>query len=127
MPGTAVAVPSDLLMERSAVAVTFTTASAELFVGVGSVTDEGTAALAVFVSGPPGYDTATEVVIKKVATAAGAKLTVVPMFPEPEAAVQVPVPVMAQVHVAEPSPAGRLSVTEAPVTVDGPVLVTVMV
>jgi hypothetical protein len=127
LPGTAVAVPSDFVIDRSAVAPTLTIAVPVLLPGVGSVTEEGTAAVAVLVIGPPGNDAATDVVMMNVATALGAKSTVVPMFPDPVAAPQAPVPAIEQVHVAAPKPAGKLSVTVAPLTVEGPPLVTVMV
>ena len=56
--------------------------------------------------------------------------TVVAMSPEPEAAPQAPVPVIAQVQLTEAtsnSAGSNVSSTEAPTTSDGPLLVTTTV
>ena len=48
-------------------------------------------------------------------------------MPEPEAAPQAPVPLIAQVQVTPVTAAGTVSLTVAPVTLEGPLFVTVTV
>lgn len=56
-----------------------------------------------------------------------ARLTVVAMLPVPEAAPQLDPPDATQFHVAPVREGASVSITEAPVTDDGPLFVTTMV
>jgi hypothetical protein len=92
----------------------------------GSVVPAGTLAVAVFVI-ELGADEETVADTVNVAFCPEGRLTIVEMFPVPEAAPHEPVPVAPHVHDTLVRPAGIVSVTEAPVTSEGPLLVTTIV
>ena len=123
VPGVAVLELSVLVIWTSAVG-TSTLVSA-LLLGVGSVTPGGTATVALLMSRPVALG---EMVAlrTKVAAAPLGRFTEALMEPVPLAG-QVPPRVAVQVQVALISALGILSVTVAPVTVDGPALVAVIV
>jgi hypothetical protein len=115
-----------LLVARSAVR-TFVVAVELLFELVGSLTPDGVATDAVLeivpVAVPP-----TVAVTAKVAVAPTFRLTAdVLMLPEPDDG-QAPVPVVIEhVQVIDPSEFGKVSVTVAPLTFEGPLLATAIV
>lgn len=98
----------------------------ELFAGLGSATPFGNATVAVFVRIPVAV-LAVNAVRLKVAVPLTVKLTVVLMLPFPAGVPQLEPAEAVQVHVALLSEAGNISVTVAPVTAIGPLLVTTMV
>ncbi len=113
---------------RSAVAPSVVLTVEELLAVFGSTVLAGTAAEAVFVIGLVVAFEDTVPLTEKVATAPLLRLTVVEMFPEPLAAPQDPVGVVTEQDQVTPvSWEGIVSVTLAPVTEWGPLLVTVIV
>ena len=90
--------------------------------GVGSVTPAGGVIVAVLLSVP--VVAVTVQVAEKVTLEPDVRLTSSLMFPVPDGLVH-PAPV--QVHVQPVRPAGKLSVTVAPVTSQGPALDATMV
>ena len=125
-PGTTDATPSVLVIDRSAVGFRVSVSVELLLAGVGSVTPTGTAIEAVFTSVPVAPAT-TVAVIVNVAVAPTGRSTVVPMLPLPLPAAHDPPPAGTQVHVAPETVAGRVSVTGAATTADGPALVATTV
>lgn len=119
------ALPSLLVMLRSAVAPSESVSVAELFVLVGSVMPVGAAMLAVFANVPLAPSLINPVSVK-VAVPPTNKLTVVLMLPEPDAVQDEP-DEATHVHVEPVIVAGNVSVTVAPVTGAGPVLVATIV
>src|SRR5437588_22310 len=101
-----------------------------LLAAVGSKNPDGTVAEAVLLTVPVAVER-TGAVTVKVATAPLLRLTVVPMLPVPLAAPQLPVPVVIEQVQLVPATLSlllsKVSVTVAPVTLLGPLLVTVMV
>ncbi len=115
--------PSVLVMERSAVGVmTVLLSVAELF-PAGSFTPTGAAMLAVLVMVPVPLAVAVTV---NVAEPPASRSMLAVRLPAPLAGQTEPA-VAAQVQVAPLSCAGRMSVTVAPVTAEGPALVATMV
>jgi hypothetical protein len=90
-----------------------------------SVTPTGTATLAVLVNVPVAA-AAIEALTENVTEAPTGRSTVLLIEPLPDAG-QVPPPEPEHVHVIELTPAGIASVTDAPVTLDGPALETTTV
>ena len=124
-PGTAVTVPSVFVIVRSVWGVTVVTSVAELLAGVGSVTDPGSAMLAVLVIVPVA-DATTVPEMVKVAVPPGASVTEAARFPLPEAGHVEPA-VAEHVQVEPLNEAGMVSLTVAAVTVEGPGLVATTV
>ncbi len=124
-PGTTEATPSVLVITRSARGVNVSTSVAVLLAAFVSVTPGGTATVAVFVSVPVA-PAAMGAVTVKVTEAPTGRSTALPIGPLPAAA-QVPPPAPRHVHVIEVVPTGIVSVTVAPLTLDGPALVTTTV
>jgi proline racemase len=98
---------------------------AVLLLALVSVTPNGTATAAVLVSVPVA-PAAIAAVTENVTEAPTGRLTVLLIEPLPDAG-HVPPPEPEHVHVMELTPAGVVSVTDAPVTLDGPVLDTTTV
>ena len=98
----------------------------ELLADVESVTPAGARILAVFASVPVA-PAATVAVSEKVAVPPFARLTVVEMLPVPLATPQLEPAEATQVHVAFFRPAGNVSLTAAPATALGPLLVATIV
>ena len=119
-PGTAEICPSVLVIDRSPTGSTWVMSVAALFAVFGSVAPAGTSTCAVLVIVPA--VAVTVAVTVNVTEAPTGRSTSSLMLPLP-VAVQAPPPVAAQVHVAPARPAGMVSVTTAPVTADGPLLV----
>jgi hypothetical protein len=124
-PGIMDATPSLFVTTRSASGLSVSLSVAELFAAFVSVTPKGAATEAVLVNVPVALAAITPVTVK-VAVAPTGRSTLVLIDPLPEAA-QVPPPAPAHVQVIEVMPAGIESVTAAPLTLDGPTLVTVTV
>jgi hypothetical protein len=125
VPGTCVAEPSVLVIDRSAVGVKVSVSVAELLAGVGSVAPAGGATVAVLTSVPvadDGIDPATV----NVTDAPTGRPTLELMLPLPPTG-HVPPPVPAHVHVTALNAAGIESVTVAADTEEGPRLVATMV
>lgn len=119
-----------MVIPMSARPVIAVVVAAELLLEVGSKKPDGTAAEAVLATEPVAF-ARTGAVTTKVATAPPSRLIARLIFPLPVAPLQLPVPVMAHVQVIEPiGPSfvvSKVSVTVAPVTLDGPLFVTVIV
>src|SRR5437763_1561421 len=113
-------------MLRSATGAGVSVSVALLLPGLGSVVPGGSDALVVLTRLPValGLMAATTV---KVAVPPTARLTLALMSPEPLAGPLEPVPVYVAVQAALVMPNGRASVTVAPVTALGPLLVTTIV
>src|SRR5438270_493595 len=96
---------------------------AESLLDAGSVVPAGAVTEAVLSTGVLAvWETLT--VAEKVTEVPAARLTSCEMLPLPEAAQEAPAPDGVQVHVAPVSEAGKVSVTVAPVTSEGPLLLT---
>lgn len=93
-----------------------------LLAGTGSVVPFGAVTVAVLVRMQVASADMVPVTVK-VADAPLGRSTSVETFPEPDA-VHVAPPVGAQDQVAEMNPVGKVSSTDAPVTADGPRLLT---
>ena len=93
---------------------------AELLPGVGSVSPDGTATVAVLTRLPVAAPEILQTAVK-VAVPPTGKLTVAFILPAPLAGPVAP-PAYTAVHAAEVIAAGKLSVTVAPVLVLGPAL-----
>ena len=126
VPGTSVAEPSVLVTERSATATMEVVSVAVLLAGVGSTPGAGMATVAVF-DRVPVKEAAIVALTVNVATPPESRSTLVEMLPAPPSAPHVEPAVAAHVHVAALSWAGSTSATGAPVTLDGPALVTAIV
>ncbi len=124
MPPCVIAVrPSVLVIARSAVGVMTVLLSVAELLPTGSFTPTGALMVAVLLIVPLPLAVAVTV---NVAAPPGSRSTVVVMFPAPLAGQAEPA-LAAQVQVAPLSCAGRMSVTLAPTTADGPVLLATMV
>ena len=117
-PGTAVVVPSVLVMVRSVCGVTVVRSVAVLLAGVGSVTPPGSVTVAVLAMVPVAEAT-TVPEIENVADPPGARVTAAETLPMPEAGHDEPT-LAEHVHVTPERLSGTASVTVAPVTVEGP-------
>ena len=107
---------------RSAVGSVGFVSVALLFPGIGSVTPAGGVTVAVLEIAPT-VPFATVPVMVRVADVPDVRSTVVAMSPLPDAAAQEPsLTATTHVQVADVTPAGRVSVTTAPVTSAGPLL-----
>ena len=126
MPGTEVVVLFVLVIDKSETGWKSRATVDELLAELGSAMPLGCATVAVFVSVPVAVLAACAVNVK-VAVPFTARFTVVLRFPVPLVAVQLEPADAAQVHVAPLNVAGKLSVTVAPVTAIGPLLVTTIV
>ena len=124
-PGMTEATPSVFVTARSARGVRLSTSVAVLLAAFVSVTPSGAETVALLVNVPVAPAPMTAVIVK-VTEAPTGRSTLLLIEPLP-AAGQVPPPVPAHVHVIDVSPAGTLSVTDAPTTLDGPVLATTTV
>jgi hypothetical protein len=125
VPGTSVADPSVLTIDRSAVGDNASESVAVLFAAVGSVTPAGGAIVAVLTRVPVAA-AATVPVTVNVTEAPTGKFTEAPMLPPPLAG-QVPPAVPAHVHVTPFNVAGIVSATVAAVTAEGPALLATTV
>ena len=103
---------------RSVWGVTVVTSVAELLAGVGSETVPGNVMLAVLLIVPVA-EAMTVAEIVNVAEPPGASVTEADTLPLPDAGHDDPA-LAEQVHVAPVSVAGIVSLTVAPVTVEGP-------
>ena len=112
VPGTAVAVPSVLVIARSAVGTSVSVSVAELFAGFGSVTPAGVAIVAVLLSVPTAAAETVPVTVN-VAVPPGGRLTPAAILPDPDAG-HAPPPPPTHVHVAPRIAAGSVSATVAP-------------
>jgi hypothetical protein len=110
-------------MDRSATGVTASLTVDELLPGSGSFAPEGGATVAVFESVPVISPDRVAVIVK-VAVPLTGRSTVVPTLPAPFAAPHCPPADATQLQEAFVSAAGKLSVTGAPITALGPLLVT---
>lgn len=119
-PGTTEATPSVFVIDRSAVGVKVSVSVAELLAGVGSVTPEGGATVAVLTSVPVA-DGEIDPVTTNVTDAPDGRLTLELMLPLPPAG-HVPPLTPEHVHVTPPRAAGIESATVAADTADGPAL-----
>jgi hypothetical protein len=107
-----------LVTLRSVWGVTVVRSVAELLAGVGSVTVLGKVMLAVLLIVPVA-EAMTVAEMENVAEPPGARVTEAEMSPLPDAGHDDPA-LAEHVHVAPLSAAGIVSLTVAPVTVDGP-------
>jgi hypothetical protein len=115
-----------LVIERSAIGLTVSGPSVEeLLAGAGSVVPAGAATVAVFDNVPVALPEICAVTVK-VAVPPLARLTIVEMLPDPLADAQLDPAEATHVQFALLIAAGSVSVTAAPVTFDGPLLVTMM-
>src|SRR5215831_12579375 len=112
-------------MARSATRLMVSVSVALLLPGVGSVTPAGVAILAVLAIEPVALP-ATVALTVKVAVPPLSRLTLAEMLPLPLAG-QLDPALAAQVQLPMVSPAGAVSVTVAPVTALGPLLVATIV
>jgi hypothetical protein len=117
-PGTAVALPSVLLIDTSARRVIVVVSVAELLAGVGSVDPTGKATVAVFETDPVAVDRTVALTVK-VTEPPESTLTDAETLPEPEAGQLEPAEA-AHVHVTPDRVAGIASVTVALEMADGP-------
>lgn len=117
--------PSVLLIDRSAVGESVSVSVSELFAGVGSVVPDGTVMVPVFVSEPVAVADSVAVSVN-VAVPPTSNDTGVLMLPDPDAAQVEPADAVHS-QVAPVSAAGKVSVTVALTTVDGPAFEATMV
>ena len=111
-------------MDRSALGVGVSVSVLELLPGTGSMTAAGGVTVAVLVSAPVRFG-AMVPVTRNVTWLPSGIDTVAPMLPVPLAGHTAPGPAT---HVQfAVVPAGKMSVTVAPTTSEGPLLVTVIV
>ena len=115
VPGTSVAAPSVLVIDRFAVGTNVSVSVAELLPGVGSVTPAGGATVAVLTRLPVA-DADTVPVTVNVTDAPTGRFTDALMLPLPLAG-HVPPPLPAHVHVTPLNAAGMVSATVAAVDV----------
>lgn len=125
VPGTSVADPSVLVIDRSAVGFKVSVSVAELFAGVGSVTPPGAATVAVLTRLPVAD---AEIVAEtvNVAEPPTGRSTEALMSPLPLAGQAAPL-LAEHVQVTPVSAAGIVSATVAAVTADGPALLATIV
>ena len=117
--------PSVFVIRRSACGASEVVSDAELSAGVGSITPDGGATDASLTTVPvaPAAIVASTL---NTAVPPTARFTSSLMSPEPDAAQLEPAEAV-QVQVAPVSDVGRVSVTTAPVTAEGPELVVTIV
>ena len=125
VPATIVATPSDLTIDTSPSPLTMVVSMAMLSALLGSVTPTGASTVAVLVTTPI-WLIAIVASITNVADSPMARSTVVAMSPPPAADAHDELGKALHVHVTADNPAGITSVTVAPTTADGPLLVTTM-
>jgi hypothetical protein len=125
VPGTSIATPSVLVIDRSPVGFSASVSVAELLPGVGSVTPPGTAIAAVLMRLPVA-DALIVAVTVNVAAAPTGRFNEALMLPLPLAGHEAP-PLVEHVHVTPLNAAGIVSVTVAAVTADGPALLATIV
>jgi hypothetical protein len=118
VPGTSVADPSVLVIERSARGVNESVSVAELLAPLVSLLPTGAAMVAVLTSEPVAA-AETEPLTVNVAVPETRRVAVALMLPLPEAG-QLEPALAAQVQVTPVKAAGKVSVTVAPVITDGP-------
>jgi hypothetical protein len=118
VPGTIDATPSVFVIDSSAVVVKVSVSVAVLFAGVGSVDPPGSATLAVLVSDPVALGEIVPVIVK-VAVPLGTSVTEALIEPVPDAAHDEPAEATHD-QVTPERVAGMVSVTVAPVIVEGP-------
>src|SRR5438128_1687784 len=114
------------MMARSACGVNVSVSVAELLAALDSVTPAGATTAAVLTNVPVALAETVPVTVK-VAVPPLARLTAVAMLPVPLAAAQLEPPEATHVHVAPVIAGASVSITDAPVTLLGPLLVTTMV
>src|SRR5215467_11425090 len=117
--------PSVLVIARSATRLTVSVAGALLLPGVVSVTPPGTVTVAVLAIEPVALP-ATVALTVKVAVPPLSRFTLAEMFPLPLAG-QLEPALATQVQLPMVNPVGAVSVTVAPVTALGPLLVATIV
>ena len=127
LPATRVVTPSVLEIARSVFGTTVEVSVAVLLVELASKTSLGLTTDALLRKVPAGVFGSTVATTVMVATAAGARSTARFTLPVPVVVPQAPPLVALQLQVAASSELGRRSVTVAPVTAEGPLLVTVIV
>jgi hypothetical protein len=125
-PAEAVLRPSVFVIDKSAARMIVSVSVALLFARLGSVIPARGITVAVFDSVPEALMSSVPVAVK-VAVPPTSRFAVWLMFPEPLAAAQLDPADAVHVHVTPVRLAGKLSVTVAPVTTDGPALLTVIV
>src|SRR6187401_41416 len=125
VPATALAGPAWVIC-RAAEGASSAEVVAVLLAGTGSVAPTGAATAAVLSSEPSAPDAIRPVRVN-VARSPASSVTVVARFPVPEGAAQLDPASATQVHAGATSATGNTSVTLAPVTGLGPVLVTTIV
>src|SRR5262249_12166633 len=118
--------PSLLVIDRSACGVRLSLSVAELLPGVGSVTPPGAATLATLTSEPVAGSEACGAAEKGIVPPT-ARLAVVLMLPVPLVAATLEPAAATAGRVSVVSAAGSASEIVAPVTLDGPLLVTTIV
>src|SRR5438132_9675011 len=124
-PALTLVTPSFLVIERSATRLIVSVSVALLLLGVGSVTPTGAAIVAVLAIEPAALP-ATVALTVNVAVPALSRFTLAAMLPVPLAG-QLDPALAAQVQAPIVKPAGAVSVTVAPMTALGPLLVATMV
>jgi hypothetical protein len=122
---------SDLVIARSAEVATVSVSVAELLPPVGSVVPTGTATDAVFERVPVAEDATVPVTVNVAVEPLFRSIDrlMLPLFPEAGAPQLLPVAngETEQLHVAPVNAAGKVSLTFAPVTSEGPLFVTTIV
>src|SRR5438477_475121 len=129
-PGVYVSDPSVLVMARSETREAVSVSVALLLLVLGSVVPAGAVTVAVFTRLPVAAGLAVPVTVKTTELPAPAAMLTVALrlLPKPlPPLVTEAVPVVLEVHVTPVRLAGRVSATVAPMTLLGPLLVTVMV
>jgi hypothetical protein len=122
-PGTTIVTPSVFVIDKSACGASVVVSVAVLFPGVGSVTPPGAATAAVLTNTPVA-DGAMVAVRVNVAAPPTSRFTVIAMLPVPLVTPHNEPGEATHVHIAPVSAGGRGSVTSAPVTPLGPLLLT---
>ena len=125
MPGTSVAEPSVLVIDRSALGVNESVSVAVLLAPLVSPLPTGAAIVAVLTSEPVAAAD-TEPLTVKVAVPETRRLTLALMLPLPDAG-QLEPALAAHVHVTPVKAAGKVSATVAPVITDGPAFAATIV
>ena len=118
VPGTSVADPSVLVIDRSARGVNESVSVAELLAPLGSLLPTGAAMVAVLTSEPVAAAETVPLTVK-VAVPETSRLTLELMLPLPDAG-QLDPALAVHVHVTPVKLAGKVSVTVAPTITDGP-------
>ena len=126
MPGTSLAAPSVLVIDRSACGVSVSVSVALLFPGVGSVTPAGSVTVAVLDRFPVAEALMVADTVYVILLPVG-MLTVSLMLSGPAAVFPVAPPAATLVYVTPVSIPGKVSATVTPLASLGPELVTVTV